>query len=418
MFLTLCQQNVGYGMSTETRKVVTGMTHVKMTGLIDARPLGAHRPPLPYRRRASCEGSRHGRILRTLRHERADRSLPSAKRSVGHTTGRMTQPAWERLVKRQLRLYYRPTEEPEYAGPNSRTPSLGIRVVVAGSSKAIQRISETEGKILEAVAHYRFLTARQLMRLGVTSDKTSPLRQARVPSNHHAVLPSSTSFASGLSQASADWRASIFWPSTARPRSQHMIQRSRGSCIHKSLHAFRSDYEHRVGCVDFHIALRSWAEMAAVRIDFFDAYYDPVPGGGRGRQLHHKTRVAVAGRGVLVPDAVFATVVQSGVKRLYAFELYNGIRTERVMGQLEEYLVAIDQGAIENTYRYPDAVRVLIAFDLPNALPLVCDRASALPAFTRESEQFFLATPAALERDFAAGWQRFDGAAAHPFSQA
>ena len=78
MFLTLCQQNVGFGMSAETRKVVTGMTHVKMTGLTE---------PDHWERTARlfpidagvCKGSTRS-VLCTLRHDCAD--APISKREA------------------------------------------------------------------------------------------------------------------------------------------------------------------------------------------------------------------------------------------------------------------------------------------------------------------------------------------------
>ena len=117
MFLTLCQQNVGYGMGTETRKVVTGMTHVKMAGLIepDHWERTARLFPMDARLLQELDRgaffARFGMNVPTVRFQ-ARSDLLAYDRS-------MTKPAWQRLMKRQLRLYYRPTEEPEYAGPNT-----------------------------------------------------------------------------------------------------------------------------------------------------------------------------------------------------------------------------------------------------------------------------------------------------------
>ena len=111
----------------------------------------------------------------------------------------------------------------------ARTPHTEPRhpVVAAGTSKAIQRISQTEGKILEAVAHYRFLTAHQLMRLGVTSDKTHLYDKLRTLKTRRPALLHELRFGPepGLGRLASIY----FLTEHGAAALAHMTQRSRGS---------------------------------------------------------------------------------------------------------------------------------------------------------------------------------------------
>jgi hypothetical protein len=145
-----------------------------------------------------------------------------------------------------------------------------------------------------------------------------------------------------------------------------------------------------------------------VTIDLYHTYYDPVPGTARGGRLAPKTHIKLAS-GALVPDVVFAMSGSAGTRRLCVFEMYNGRRTERVAAQLETYLAALSEEALNKAYDYKRAVRVLLAFDTAENLRLVTERVARDPSFMREREHFFLAPLSVLRERFFDGWQRFDG---------
>jgi hypothetical protein len=287
------------------------------------------------------------------------------------------------------------------------------RDAVATSSKTFsrpaelqeQRVTPTAQAILEAVATYRFLTAGQLLRLGVTSERTHLYDTLRTLKHGRGALQE---LAFGAIPGVG--RLASFYMLT--PRGAMLLQAcSRDAeppLVHRKPVTARNDYFHRVRCVDFHITARRWMEAHDMRLDFFHTYYDPHTAVGKGRS-RQRTTIDLS-RGTFTSDAVFAFTDPQGVQRLCTFELYNAHRTKRVVTQLEPYLDAIAEEAVERAYAHEGgAARYLVVFDDPAGLRLACARLSSLAGFAAERESFYLATCEAVERDFLRAWQRLDG---------
>lgn len=282
----------------------------------------------------------------------------------------------------------------------------------ARDARFIERVRPTEERILEALATYRFLTSAQLMRLGVTSDRTHLYDTLRTLKRRKPALVRELAYGPA--------------PGIGRPPSLYLLDPNAGPvladidpswhglAIPRTVRAITTDYRHRVLCVDFHIALRAWASSTGGRVDLYAAYYDPVPAGGRGRQPHHRTRVAFPG-GVVVPDAILALVDKRGARRLFAFELYAGRRTDRVIEQLETYLRAFAGKALETAYPNEYGIPVLVAFEDREGMDLVRERARDHSGLSGAGASFFLAAVPDFADGFPHAWRRFDGTAARPF---
>ena len=265
----------------------------------------------------------------------------------------------------------------------------------------VERLTETEERILRALATYRFLTPQQMRMCGVsqsrrhlytilsTLSRRSPKLIAELD---FGVLPGKGRLPRVyyLTKAGADL---LDFEGREVPRTPSRVR------------LFNSDYFHRVNCVDFHIALRNWATASGASVDFFHSYFDPAPERTSRGGLHPRTRIKLADR-VLVPDAVFSFTTPNSLPRLCAFELYNGRRTARVESQLSAYLAALDSEAIEETYRYPHAVRILAVFDDPAGERLAHARISQRPDFATYAPSFFLKTLEAVSTDFVHAWHQ------------
>ena len=189
-----------------------------------------------------------------------------------------------------------------------------------------------------------------------------------------------------------------------------------GLLAHKNLVMMPRHHAHRIGCVDFHISLRKWAHVAGAAVDFFHADYDPVTGGGPGKPPRKKTYTTLR-RGALIPDAIFAVTDRRGVRHLYAFEYYRNLKTARVVEQLEPYLVAFEETALEKTYGHDKAVRVLWVFDTPDNAEYAKQRLRSNLAFKEDRQSFFCAAERDTNERVEKGWRYFDGVPATPFPQ-
>lgn len=265
----------------------------------------------------------------------------------------------------------------------------------------VERITETQERILTALATYRFLTAAQLRVLGVSDSRRylystlrtlTQRRPAVIGELDFGVLPGRGRLSRlyHLTPAGADAVSSI---TGAAPPPTSVRMR-----------LFNSDYFHRVNCVDFHIALRQWADRHGIVVDFFHTYFDPTNRTVRGG-FHPRTRVVV-GDGAIIPDAVFAFTTGDGAQRLCAFEMYNGSRTKYVEKQLAAYLPALKSEAIERTFEYPNAVRTLVVFDDQEATRLALARLLPRGDFEAASTQFFFKTLEEVYPSFSEGWHQ------------
>jgi hypothetical protein len=175
---------------------------------------------------------------------------------------------------------------------------------------------------------------------------------------------------------------------------------------------YSRDYFHRNATVDFQIELRSFAGAHGVEVEFFHTYFDTT-GANRNpdpaERLQRLTKVPLDD-GFFIPDAIFAVRPPDGSRYLYALEVYNGLDTGRVHGQLTKHRRALEEGRLSELHRYPHAHRVLCVFENDNALRAAAERLKGDPVFAVGGmrNQFAFSTLPALRQDFAAGWEFFE----------
>lgn len=272
--------------------------------------------------------------------------------------------------------------------------------------------SALEEAIMDELAVYQFLTAKQLLTLGVTRDRKRVYEALRALRSRKPKVVEQIEFGAlpKIGTLSALYALT--------PRGAEILQeryrRSHSVPVHKRVDTFKNQYFHRVATVDFHIATRQWADIHDQQVDFFYTYFDPVPGGGRGVKLTRKTRVTFGNRW-FEPDAIFALKDARGTQRIFVYELYLGQRTQRVVEQLETHVDASYEDAVEETYQATGAVRHLVVFDAPANLELAQRRMRVHSHFTEVEEFFFLSTNDATQIDWKGCWQRFDGTPATLF---
>jgi hypothetical protein len=166
-------------------------------------------------------------------------------------------------------------------------------------------------------------------------------------------------------------------------------------------------YFHRAATIDFHIELRLFAEQHDLTVEFFHSYFDST---GANRSEHPEDRLQRLSKmpleeGFFIPDGIFAVHAPDGSRYLYALEVYNGMDTKRVHGQMEKHLIALGEGHLSELYHYPKAHRVLCLFESANALQAAEKRLREDPAFTEQMQrQFALSTLAGVREDFAGNW--------------
>ena len=266
-------------------------------------------------------------------------------------------------------------------------------------------LPDTNLQVMEHLYAYRFLTAPQLLRLGVASHVNSLRRTLR-------------RFETGRKYV--DWAEFGVLPRIGRlPRVYYLTERGAHYLAEawrvepaeinypRGVKLFSRDYFHRGATIDFHIELCRFAAQYGLTVEVFHSYFDTA-GANRNEnpayRLHHLSKVPLEDS-FFIPDAIFAVRASDGSRYLFVLEVYNGIDTKRVHAQLEKHLVALGEGRISELYGYPRAHRVLCVFETESALQAAVRRLCEDPAFTDQMRhQFAFSTLAELRVGFADCW--------------
>lgn len=274
----------------------------------------------------------------------------------------------------------------------------------------IRPLTETEFRILEALRVYRYLTAKQMLRLGVTKNQSRLYAVLRgltggkrpfVGAMKHGVLPGhgrlphshylTRKGAQLLADALQVDPSEIPYPKSAAP--------------------IRTHFFHRLHCVDCEISVRLWAEAHDVTMDFYHSYFD-VTGANRSKTLGPRralTKIDLKDGKGIIPDAVFQMTWPTGECRLFVMEVYNQNRTKRMHDKLAEYRYALGEGSINRQFGYEHAPRILAVFENERFLELTRKRMAESGAFGRDfAPFFFLGTLEGMEADLQLGWRKVE----------
>lgn len=222
-------------------------------------------------------------------------------------------------------------------------------------------LPDSQLRVLEQLARYRYLTVPQLQRLGVSPAAThirDVLRELEryqlIKRIRYGVLPGAGRLpdVAYLTKAGA-----TLWAEFAAVEPEEVYYPKQHG------NPFKRDYFHRHACIDFQIELDAFAADTG-EIPFYHQYFhkEGANRGGAGTRLTAMTKVRAHNR-TLIPDSIFRFNVTDDQDWLFAVEVKNGFDTKAVLDQIEGHISAIQHEAIERAFDFPDRpVRVLVVF--------------------------------------------------------
>jgi len=262
-----------------------------------------------------------------------------------------------------------------------------------------------DAAILEALATYRYLTAEQMLRLGVTRDYSYLNERLRAIARRKPMI------IHRLRDEYRPPRPYLHWLTPKGAKRHFAKSLAEGDLIAPTAdRPPEEDFDHRLACVDFHIALRQWASAAFVDIDWYHADYDPVEGGAKGGRPSFKTTISTGKRNI-VPDGVFAYTDGMGTQRLYVLEMNMGDRPLRVVKKLLAYGPALRSQAIQQKYEFEFGARILFVFVTNEALEKVRMQLveKHQDVIADVEHLFFFKTLTDVQEEFYQGWQKLSG---------
>ena len=172
---------------------------------------------------------------------------------------------------------------------------------------------------------------------------------------------------------------------------------------------FAPDYEHRVSCVDFHIVLTAWAQLADQAVINYRHYFDWSKATAKG-QPQPATRLQLSHKRVDA-DALFLLRDSNDIDRSFVFEMANGVDTGRVLEKMQHLARAIHDGSLNRALSFPadEAVRILFVFQHRRTAELVASRADTFSYVQKYAPHFLLKPLEDLKTDtFQQGWMPLD----------
>lgn len=248
--------------------------------------------------------------------------------------------------------------------------------------------------VLEQLAVYRYLTAPQLLRLGVTQSRDHLWERLRwlerrglIGRQRFGVDPNAGKMPDilWLTASGAEYVPDTIAPEGHRPQ---------GS----------ADIRHRVATVDMLIALRMWAAAHGWHIPWLKTDFDP------GKPGHKATSVPLKSGEPYIPDAVALLTAQAGKPYPLVLEVYRGGWRNDIghfKRQLPRLIQAADSEAVESAHAFPTLARYLLTFHTADMLRQAL---AALPDPRSDRwEAFFFAEHGAVVGDFVGAWRDVSG---------
>lgn len=269
-------------------------------------------------------------------------------------------------------------------------------------------MSESELKIIEALARYKFLTVSQLDFLNILKNKVglyARLRQLRAGKR-----PFIKNNVFGIMAGKGRLEDFYFLDKKGKDflienldYSENKIKIPKGT---SSL--FQRDYFHRKRVIDIFLFLDRFLLDNQSHIIFLDYYFDKQGNNRTKKNLSAKNKIEVGETGgFFIPD-IIVKIRYKNEPYLFFIEQHNGKDTKKLMKQLFYHLLAIEEGTGAEKYTMNKSHRVLVIFEFESILKATIERLSKIQDFEGFEKFFIFKTNEELEKDFFNNWYTID----------
>lgn len=223
--------------------------------------------------------------------------------------------------------------------------------------------------ILAALGKYKFLTRKQIARLGIESYQSAMSKHFKLLLDADWIgLMDATTYGIGhvyyLKSKGALWQAK---ESGVKPDDIHF-------CTSKPKLTSQTLY-HRTGAIDCQIELFLACRAKGVNVVFYDRDIEVVGKlNGKGA-LVRKTRIPLPGSGSIEPDAIFMLDTPAG-RKLYCLEFENEDYTKKSYLKVENHIRALNFKSPSAKYKHSKAHRTLFVYKNPSTMKAIIDRIS------------------------------------------
>lgn len=275
-------------------------------------------------------------------------------------------------------------------------------------------LSETDGRLLDALARYRLLTIPQALRLGIAKDRTHLGERLRAMKRRGLV---------GVAEQARFLGPRVHWLREKGVELAAELAAERGEVL--TLSAPKRGFlagphlRQRLAIVDCHIALRAWADATGGVVEWFRVEFEANPSGMLAKALRYPWARPDGEAVDYYPNGAGVVRLADGARFLFALEVETGGEAQRLDNftrELPERLAAFDAFAVENGTQWSEGerrARLLFVFSdgsmLTRAVEVLAKHASDVLPFV------FLNTLPNLLASFADEWVKASGEKGTPF---
>ena len=267
-------------------------------------------------------------------------------------------------------------------------------------------ITNIQEQVLTKLAHHKFLTLSQLLRLNVGTTQykylwkqVASLRDRPKPLIKAQRFSSTNPSAKGKPPERVEDLYYLSKEGEKALREDLVFEGHIKIPIGRRL-AYK-DYKHRKRVIDFQIFLDVWADTNGITIPFFDTYFEKTGNNRKDKNLRAKTRIDFGQDDFFIPDAAFQ-LANKDQQKLFLFEMYNGHDPKRTINQLHKHGVAMVNRYTHKAYDLPTnkAYYIVLLFEREGLKKSVIERIKKnQPAFNQIEKYFRLKCLDDLETD-------------------
>ena len=259
------------------------------------------------------------------------------------------------------------------------------------------RLTDYQLQALEHLARYHFLSKRQLLHLGVTTEQGNLSKRVIKPLVSHKLIHC-------IDQG--------YYITALTPQGANTVEKELGYPP-GSVSQFRlnsdTNYTHRLQCVDFRIALDTYCHRQGKDVTFCYCDYENAstqPGRfvSRLRKYYTDTLYTEA-------DLEFQTHTRNtGNRNLYVLEMHRHHRAGRIHDQLAFHSASLKKQVIQNHYRFPAPPLILSLYEQPATMKTVFSRVQSDRRFAGLHPYFCFGVLDEVLADISHAWTFLDPA--------
>ena len=278
----------------------------------------------------------------------------------------------------------------------------------------MRRITDLELFVLESLAEFHYLTAKQLARLKVGRDpdlidkrraqyRNTTLRDL-LAGGKPLIAVKSFGTLPGVGRLQDVFRLTRY--------GAEAVAHYQGRAVSEITYPehglkYSRDYMHRLDFVDFHIELAEHLKAAPDGwLEFFQPYFYNQKGTNQSINYAYfrpEDGLFTYGHKGLEPDAI-AKFRLNGRTRLCLIEIHREPHYKHITRQLENYITALSQGLFEDLYQSEDSAFVLSVHTTQKSFMAVRERLAQHRDFPSFKPAFVFGHLDTLKTDFANTW--------------